>query len=194
MTNTTTGTLAAALVAFQGEVPPIPKNRVAKMGSYSYRYADINDMWDALREPLHRHGLAVTQPLAAATQPGHIAIRTTIWHESGETHAETAEFPIAGRTPQEIGSAITYAKRYALAAALGISVDDDDDGNAGTAAAKKTRTADTARAELLATVRKLGLDSRHVGQQFIDTHGTPIGDADADTITAFTRTLKGADQ
>lgn len=186
--------LAAALVAFQGEVPTIPKNRTAKIPTktgpgYSYRYADLSDMLAAIREPLRRNGLAVTQMLAAASSPANMAIKTKIWHETGQTESETFEFPVAGRSPQEIGSLITYMKRYALGAALGISTDDDDDGNAATHAPKpppKKNPLDVALADLGAIVAAHKLDKAKIAKRFSDDYGIDIRKADAETVLAFT--------
>lgn len=127
--------LAKALVKFQSEVPVIPKNRTAKIptrngGSYEYTYADLGDIWAAIRQPLKDNGLAVTQGLKGGSD-GYIGIETTIWHDSGETYATTVEAPATGKTTQEVGSLTTYYKRYALGAVLGISTEDDDDGKAG---------------------------------------------------------------
>lgn len=185
--------LAAALVAFQADVPTIPKNRTAKMGSYSYRYADLTDMWDAIREPLHKNGLAVTQPLTAAA-PNHMALKTTIWHSSGQTVSDVFEFPVAGKSPQEIGSLVTYMKRYALGAALGISTDDDDDGNAAThpkptAVKREVPPADKARAELRVLAGRNGWDLQAVADAF-GKDGGDLKTATADQVTAFTALLE----
>lgn len=131
--------LAAALVAFQAEAPVIAKNRTAKIptksgGSYSYKYADLADIWEAIRTPLGINGLAVTQEMVGGSN-GHTGIKTTVWHTSGERISSTVEVDTKGRSPQEIGSQITYFKRYALAAALGLSTEEDDDGNAAQHAA-----------------------------------------------------------
>jgi len=187
-----TDKLAAALVAFQGEVPTIPKNRTAKIPTktgpgFSYRYADLSDMLAAIREPLRRNGLAVTQMLAAASSPAVMAIKTKVWHESGQAESETFEFPVAGRSPQEIGSLITYMKRYALGAALGISTDDDDDGNAATHAPRpKKNPLDVALADLGAVVAKHKLDKAKIAKRFADDYGQDIRNADAETVMAFT--------
>ena len=178
--------LAAALVAFQGTAPVIPKNRTARMGSYSYKYADLADMWAALREPLHRNGLAVTQTLCEAGDD-RLGIRTTIWHASGEAVDDTIAVSIAGRGAQEIGSLITYLRRYSLAAALGLSVDDDTD--AAGVTAPPVSPAD-ARTRLAAACRKKGLSTTEVGQRFLAEHGVHVNDADPDTLDAFTRTLE----
>jgi len=179
-----TDTLAAALVAFQHDAPTIPKTHTARMGSYSYRYADLADMWAALREPLHHHGLAVTQLLSGAD--GRLGVTTKVWHTSGETTEATLEVNIDGRTPQEIGSLTTYLKRYALAAALGLSVDDDTD-----AAGVPAPTPADARTRLAAVCRKQGLNLTEVGQRFLAEHGVHVNDADPATIDAFTHALAG---
>lgn len=175
-----TDTLAAALVTFQGTAPVIPKSHTARMGSYSYRYADLADMWAALREPLHTAGLAVTQMLCEAGDD-RLGIRTTIWHTSGEAVSDTAAVSIAGCTPQEIGSIITYLRRYSLAAALGLSVDDDTD-----AAGVPAPTAADARTRLAALCRRKGLDPATVAQEFKNAcHGVTIEEAEASKIQAF---------
>jgi hypothetical protein len=127
--------LAAALVKFQFEVPVIPKNRTAKIetktgGSYSYKYADLADIWEAVRKPLSSNDLAVTQFLVGG-EDGHTGIKTTVWHKSGQCISGTMHVTTDGKTAQEAGSLFTYYKRYALSAALGISTEEDDDGAAG---------------------------------------------------------------
>ena len=126
--------LAEALVKFQSEVPVIPKNQTATIptksgGSYSYNYADLSDIWEAIRTPLKDNGLAVTQFLGDLN--GDDCIYTRLWHKSGEHEEQPFRIPTGGKTPQEVGSVVTYYKRYALGAALGISTEEDDDGKSG---------------------------------------------------------------
>lgn len=132
--------LASALVKFQGQVPVIPKNKTAKIqmkngSSYSYKYADLADIWEAIRKPLMDNGLAVTQLPKSSNTTDFIV--TKIWHESGETESEDFALPTGGKTPQEVGSVITFYKRYALGAALGISTEEDDDAQSGNKAPEK---------------------------------------------------------
>lgn len=122
--------LAAALVEFQSKIPVITKNKTAKIptkagNSYSYNYADLSDIWDAIRAPLKECGLAVTQALVEG------GLNTTIWHVSGESYGASTTFDTSRCSPQEAGSAITYFRRYALTSMLGISTEEDDDGKAG---------------------------------------------------------------
>lgn len=131
-----TATLFTALVAAQADLPDIPKARTANAGSYSYAYADLADVLNAVRPVLKAHGLAVLQN--ARTEDSGIGVSTIIVHVSGEQ----LEFgPLVlpyGGSPQAAGSAITYARRYALLAALGLACDDDD-GAAAQAAAHTRR-------------------------------------------------------
>lgn len=156
--------IAAALVAFQSSAPVINKNRTAKIptkngGSYSYKYADLADVWEAIRGPLAECGLAVTQELTGGSN-GYTGIKTTVWHEGGGRISSTVEVDTKGRSPQEIGSQITYFKRYALAAALGLSTEEDDDGNSAQHAAKEPQQVSLERAKQLlrSAVTEMGAD------------------------------------
>jgi len=152
--------LAPALVKFQSIVPVIPKNQIAKIpmkngGSYSYKYADLADIWDAIRKPLADNGLAVTQFLVSDESGDYI--KTKIWHESGQNDSEKFKLPTAGKTPQEVGSVVTYYKRYTLGAALGISTEEDDDGASGNKAPKEVITK---RSDTTNTAEAFGEDDR----------------------------------
>lgn len=132
MTDASQG-LAAALVAFQKELPKVGKDKTAAMGSYSYKYTDLATLTHTVIPLLTKHGLAFTAG-GRATESGYELVGTLI-HESGD-QIESA-LPIYGRQPQEIGSAMTYARRYLLCAMTGVVSDEDDDGKAAT---KATRT------------------------------------------------------
>lgn len=131
--------LAKALSAAQPELKAPKKEKTAKVstkdgGSYSYSYADLGDVIECYRGPLARHGLSVVQPMRV--QDGHIVLVTKLIHDSGEWIA--SEYPVAPfQRPQEQGSAITYARRYAVSALLGIAAEDDDDGKAAQDAAPR---------------------------------------------------------
>lgn len=119
-----------ALVAALGEITNPVKDRTANAGPYSYRYADLATVIDHVRPVLSRHELAVTQEVRV--EEGRLEVWTYLHHSSGEL---LTYGPIVGRAGgdwQQLGGAITYARRYALGAALGIAPEDDDDA-AGTA-------------------------------------------------------------
>lgn len=122
-------TLAAALAAFQAEAPRVAKDKTAKVttkagGQYSYQYADLADIAAAAYPLLAKHGLS----FACLPEIGErgMALRGILLHTSGERLEGV--LPMHGGTPQEIGSALTYARRYLLGAMTGIVTDEDDDG------------------------------------------------------------------
>lgn len=125
--------LAAALVAALSDLTVVHAEREANAGSYSYKYADIGDVVKLTRPALARHGLVALTPVHA--HGDGLACTVTILHTSGESwQSEPLSF-LHGRDAQATGSAITYHRRYALVAALGMAAGDDDDG----AAAKRTQ-------------------------------------------------------
>ena len=118
--------MAAAVVAALAEMPTIAKSHTARAGSYSYSYADLADVVEVVRPILTAHGLAVMQ------QPSHgpdgsLCLRTTLLHTSGDAVSEL--MPLGPpREAQAMGSMLTYARRYALVALLGLATEDDDYG------------------------------------------------------------------
>lgn len=133
--------LAEALALAQGEFPAIEKERTAQIksdkASYSYSYADLADILAAVRKPLSSHGLSVVQPITWAG--GAPWLITRLLHSSGEWLESSYRLDTYER-PQEMGSGITYARRYALTALLGIAAEEDDDGAAAQRGAKETAT------------------------------------------------------
>lgn len=123
----------AALIKAQSEFAVIRKTKAAKNsnGKIMYMYADLEDVLNAVRPSLNKHGLLLTQDI---TCDGDIAcVTTTIASADGNAITSGATripaIPQAAMSKaQAFGSAITYARRYSLSAFLGISTDDDDDG------------------------------------------------------------------
>jgi hypothetical protein len=115
----------AALVAAQAELTNPPKKSKADLGNFGFKYADLPSVIDHVRPVLARHGLAVTQDIALAE--GRIGVTTTLHHSSGETLTFGPLAGPAGAKWTDIGGGITYARRYALCAALNIAGDDDLD-------------------------------------------------------------------
>lgn len=123
--------LAAALAKAQAEIKHAEKsaeNPAFKRDGKALKYATLADVWDACRGPLTANGLSVVQS-PARTDHG-VSVTTVLMHTSGQYLDSTLEVPVGGGTAQSFGSAITYARRYALAAIVGIAPDEDDDGNA----------------------------------------------------------------
>ena len=123
----TIGALAAALAKAQGQFTFAAKTSEAVVtGQNKRRYADLAAVLDAVRAGLSANGLAVIQQ-PFAREGGGVLLRTTLAHSSGEWMASEISLP-ADRMGgiQGWGSALTYARRYALAAMVGIAQDDDD--------------------------------------------------------------------
>lgn len=126
--------LAAALVKFQAEVKN-PAN-TASNPFFKSKYAPLNDVLNLVRPLLAKHGLGVIQ--APSGDGKDITLTTLLLHESGEwIELDPLTLQADKPTAQGAGSAITYARRYALSAALGISSEDDDDGNIASTPSKK---------------------------------------------------------
>jgi hypothetical protein len=193
-----TGTeLANSLVKFQIDVQVIPKNRTAKIqtkagGEYSYRYADLSDIWEAIRKPLNDNGLAVTQQLGSKEGFDGTGIYTKIWHKSGDSDEKWLQIPVEGKTPQESGSVITYYKRYALGAALGISTEEDDDGAAGNKKPEPPRASTTrpATANQLDLIKKLGTDLGKDEKWLVAVYDRIHSAADASSIIQQLKDMK----
>lgn len=114
--------LADALAKAQGEIKNAAFNRINP--HFKNRYADLAAVFDALRGPFSKNQLAVTQ--TTEIRDGGMILVTTVAHSSGQWFKSEYPLPSTAR-PQELGSALTYARRYSLSAIAGIAADDDDD-------------------------------------------------------------------
>jgi hypothetical protein len=118
--------LAKALMLFQLKVSKIEKD--SRNPFYNSKYASLSNIQEAIYTPLAESGLVYSQ-----SPSGLNGLTTIVIHaETGEYFMDTYTMPVSKQNdPQAVGSSITYAKRYALVAILGLNIDDDDDGNAG---------------------------------------------------------------
>ena len=139
----TIGELAKALAKAQAGVRPAIKDK--ENPAFRKKYADLGAVWDACRGALTDNGLTVIQ-MPEASEPGFVALTTMLLHSSGEFITSTATAPLAKNDPQGVGSALTYLRRYALSAVVGIVADDDDDGNAASPAPQQPQRANYAPA------------------------------------------------
>ena len=118
--------LAAALCAVQGELKPAIKQ--ADNPFFKSKYVDLPGVWEAIRPLLAKNGLSVVQTFTASADGPTIV--TTLMHKSGQWVSSELYLEPAKSDPQGVGRAITYGRRYALAAMVGVVADEDDDGNA----------------------------------------------------------------
>lgn len=125
--------IAAALHKAQGEMSGAKKG--AANPFFKSKYADMNSVVDAVRVPFSNHGLSYSQfPIY---QDGLVGVETILMHESGEFISSELVLPITKKDAQAAGSAITYARRYALQSIAGIPSEDDDGNEASKPAAHK---------------------------------------------------------
>jgi len=129
----TIGELGKALAAAQGSMKAAPKDAINPF--FKSHYADLASVWDTARKPLADNGLSVTQ--TTQMDGDKIILETTLLHQSGEWISGNLALKPTKDDPQGQGSAITYARRYALSAIIGISTEDDD-GNEASKQAPKT--------------------------------------------------------
>ena len=118
-------TWAADWVAALNEMPNIDRDRTVDTGQYSYKYATLANVIESVRKVLDTNGWAFVQEVAS--RDGAVTVTTRFYHRSGYELVFGPLAMPAGGNAQAIGSAITYARRYALTAALGLATEDDDD-------------------------------------------------------------------
>lgn len=125
-----TGALAEALAKVQATLPKLERDRVVTVQTrngepYSYSYATLANLSEAVLPLLAEHGLAFTA-LPGAGADGKMCLRYMLLHTSGESIS--GEFPLSGEGGiQQVGGRVTYARRYCLAAVVGIAADEDDE-------------------------------------------------------------------
>ena len=90
------------------------------------RYATLDSVLDAITPALTDNDLMLMQDMIESEAPNRIKVETTVIHVSGQWVKFYAELPMVKNDPQGVGSAFTYARRYAAAAAFGLSQADDD--------------------------------------------------------------------
>ena len=92
--------------------------------AFKSKYADLAAVWEAIRKPLTDNGIAVAQCCTQAS--GQVSVETVLLHNSGEWMSEVLTVPMVKMDSFSLGSAISYGRRYALMAMLGVAADDDD--------------------------------------------------------------------
>lgn len=118
--------ISKAMCSLQGAMQAAKKDKVNP--HFKSSYADLTSVWEAIRQPLLDNGLCVLQDVTNASEG--VFVTTRVMHISGQW-VEFGPFciPVARENAQAIGAATSYAKRYALAAAIGVVAEVDDDGN-----------------------------------------------------------------
>lgn len=125
------GDLVSALTKAQAVLSAPEKNREVEVFSkrtnskYRFRYTTLDAIIEHVRKPLTANGLWFVQSLA--NNDGRYCLHTKLVHSSGQWIASETPILTETKDPQDFGAAITYMKRYSLAAILGVAADDDTD-------------------------------------------------------------------
>lgn len=123
--------IAAALLAAQREIKNAPKT--ATNPHFKNTYVPLDEMIPVVKAALNAHGIVFVQG-AEESNGDVLNLNTLLLHTSGQWIESTLTMRPARNDPQGIGSCITYARRYSLAAMCGVASEDDDDANAASAA------------------------------------------------------------
>ena len=145
--------LAAALCKAQAEMGGAVKD--AKNPFFKSSYADLTSVIKAIKEPFANNGLSYSQFPVTSEGGGGVGVVTVLLHSSGQWIESEFYLPLAKKDPQGGGSAITYARRYALQAMAGIPTADDD----AEAAMMRGKPVEKSREELCAEAVEAHIDS-----------------------------------
>lgn len=134
-TSETITKVIEALCLAQASFDTAKKNKANPQ--FKSKYADLANVFEAIRAPLAENGLAITQDVVRVDGANFLV--TTLFHKSGEWMRTELIMPPFSKA-QEMGSALSYTRRYSLMALLGITADDDDDGNTANKTSYKAPT------------------------------------------------------
>lgn len=138
--------LAAALAKAQAAIKDAELDRTNP--HFGNPYSTLSAVWAACRAPLTSNGLAVSQ--IVEVQDGKLGVKTMLMHASGQFMCSFCPATAQQNGMQALGSAITYAKRYSLAAMVGVASGEekeDDDGNKADKNPPRQRSAPKPKAE-----------------------------------------------
>ena len=172
--------LATALAVAQGTIEGAVKDSANPF--FKSKYADLASVWDAIRAPLSANGLSVMQLPSA--EGAKVTITTLLAHKSGQWIQSALTMTAKEDTPQAVGSAITYARRYALQSIAGVAPEDDDGEGAQGRRPDNGRWAQdpTAKANAANVTQQAKAHAAEVAQQKLDQmkQGIPYSQAKID--------------
>lgn len=180
--------LAEALSKAQAEIKAAQQDGMNP--HFKSRYATLESCMDAIREPFAKHGLSITQPTEILE--GQLVLRTILLHTSGQQISGVYPIIVDRQTPQAYGSAMTYARRYALCAITGLTSGDDD----GEAAEGRTEEVKTLKLSPAKPLNKITRQTkfnvnvgkgreRFLGLSFDEMEAKGIGTAFCQAIVSF---------
>lgn len=176
--------LAAALSKAQAGITGALKDSANPF--FKSKYADLASCWDACRKQLTDNGLSVIQ--TTEVQDGHVVVVTTLAHASGQWMRGVLPVKAKDDGAQAQGSGITYARRYALAAIVGLAQIDDDaeaaQGRSGTEGKRpdtrkineySKRITEAAGQDNVTALNELVAECRDAGDEFWSNVWTTLG-------------------
>lgn len=183
--------LATALAVVQACIKPVAKD--ATNPHFKNKYASLDAIMESVRDLLAVNGLAVVQGGGAPISNVDglvtgVAVETMLVHASGEYIASTITLPLDKATPQAVGSAVSYGRRYGVSALLALTTDEDDDGNA---ASRTTQTRRAAQNSTQSTTQTSTAQQNGNGTHatpharpmpFGKSRGKPLGEMETDDL------------
>lgn len=158
---------------------------------FKSKYADLAEILNTVRPVFSANGIAIVQ--TPTFESGIASVETMLCHESGEFISSVCSSPVSKQDAQGIGSAITYLRRYSLAAMCGIAQEDDDGQQA---VAPPLRQAQPER-KLSSTEREMGVkdmraavDENALKQVWADYHAMAKNIGDRESVEFFTDCAK----
>jgi hypothetical protein len=174
--------LAEAMAQAQSEIENASKN--AANPHFKSKYADLAEVLNTARPVLSKHGIAVIQFPSFAE--GVASVETVITHKSGEWMSNICFAPVTKQDAQGVGSAITYLRRYSLAAVAGIAQEDDD-------ANQASQGAKSGKISVTQIAKEGNIDDSPVNESkiagVIDGAKEAINDDRPDDVVRFWRSL-----
>jgi hypothetical protein len=134
---------------------------------FKSKYADLAEILNTVRPVFSANGIAIVQ--TPTFESGVASVETMLCHESGEFISSICSSPVSKQDAQGIGSAITYLRRYSLAAMCGVAQEDDDGNGASDKdkpkqpATPKQPPTNQTLAKPTPEVKKLSNDERELG-------------------------------
>lgn len=177
--------LAKAIALSQLQVENASKSSVNP--HFKSKYADLAEILNTVRPIFSANNIAIVQ--MPSFESGVASVETMLVHESGEFISSVCFSPVSKQDAQGVGSAITYLRRYSLAAMAGIAQEDDD----GNHAVAQPRQAPPPTHKLSDAEREMGVkdmkgapDEGALRQVWADYHGMAKKRGDSDSCDFFT--------
>lgn len=170
LTSDTITAIMPALIKAQSAFAPAVKAKVNP--HFKSKYVPLDAVVDAIAQPLRDNGIAIVQH-TDLMDDGRTVLVTRLIHESGEWIGGRYPVHPVKNDPQGEGSALTYARRYALMALAGIAPEDDD----GNAAVKAAEKAEPISAQQATTIRDLIAATNSDAAKFCAAFGVDSVDA-----------------